>query len=190
MFFFDYLDEGNWWLYFSSNHLKLIYIEKNPQQSEAQNTFDSLERKQYQRISSGPIHMVLYAVKFSPSTTEAHKIDLFPLLIFQVKNGKGIAFLKVNNRPDCNLLTVVNSLYFCRLERDSELDLLRICSYGACYCAYNKTEHNWSLMSRTLASNILPSLLEGDIVPLYRQTNLSLDEIREKEAQVIFLLTC
>ena len=45
-------------------------------------------------------------------------------------------------------------------------------------------------MSRRLASVTLPSVLEGDIVPPYKQTNISLDEIREKEAQVIFLLTC
>ena len=51
-------------------------------------------------------------------------------------------------------------------------------------------EHTGSLMSPRLSSVILPFVLEGDIVPPYKQTNLSLDEIREKEAQVIFLLTC
>ena len=51
-------------------------------------------------------------------------------------------------------------------------------------------EHTGSLMSPRLSSVILPFVLEGDIVPPYKQTNLSLDEIREKETQVIFLLTC
>ena len=51
-------------------------------------------------------------------------------------------------------------------------------------------EHTGSLMSPRLSSVILPFVLEGDIVPPYKQTNLSLDEIREKEAQVIFLSTC
>ena len=161
-----------------------------PQLSEAQNTFDRLGRKHYQRFSSGPVRMVLRAVKFSPSTAEAHTNDLLPLLTAQVKDGKGIAFLKVDNGPDWNLLSVVNSLYFCRLWRDSKLDVLGICSYAARYSAYNNIEHTWSLMSRRLASVILPSALDGDIVPPYKQTNLSLDEIREKEAQVIFLLTC
>ena len=44
-------------------------------------------------------------------------------------------------------------------------------------------------MSQRLTSLILPSVLEGDIVPPYKLTNLSLAEIREKEAQIIFLLT-
>ena len=52
--------------------------------------------------------MVLRAVKFSPSTAEAHTNDLLPLLTAQVKDGKGIAFLKVDNGPDWNLLSVVN----------------------------------------------------------------------------------
>ena len=134
--------------------------------------------------------MVLRAVKFSPSTARAHTDDLLPLLTAQVKDGKGIAFLKVDNGPDWNLLSVVNSFYFFRLWRDSELNVLEICSYAARYSAYNNIEHTWSLMSRRLASVILPSVLEGDIVPPYKQRNLYLDEIREKEAQVIFLLTC
>ena len=68
------------------------------------------------------------------------------------------------------------------------MDVLGICSCVARYWAYN-IEHTWSLMSQRLTSLILPSVLEGDIVPPYKHTNLSLAEIREKEAQIIFLLT-
>ena len=157
-----------------------------PRRSEGQNTFDRVGSKHYQRFSSGPVRMVLRAVKFSLFTAEAHTNDLLPLLTVQVKNGKGTAFLKVDNGPDWNLLSVVNSLYFCRLWRDSELDVLGICSYAARCSAYNNIEYTWSLMSRRLASVILPSVLDGDIVPPYKQTNLSLDEIREKEAQESF----
>ena len=45
-----------------------LYI---PQRSESQNTFDRVGRKHYQRFSSGPVRMVLRAVKFSPSTAKA-----------------------------------------------------------------------------------------------------------------------
>ena len=103
--------------------------------------------------------------------------DLLLLLTAQVKDGKRIGFLKVGNEPDWNLRNVLNSLYVCRL-------------YAARYLAHNNMEHIWSLMRRRLTSAILPSVLEGDIDPPYKQTNISLDEIREKEAQGIFLLTC
>ena len=103
--------------------------------------------------------------------------DLLLLLTAQVKDGKRIGFLKVGNEPDWNLRNVLNSLYVCRL-------------YAARYLAHNNMEHIWSLMRRRLTSAILPSVREGDIDPPYKQTNISLDEIREKEAQAIFLLTC
>ena len=103
--------------------------------------------------------------------------DLILLLTTQEKDGKRTAFPKVDNEPDWNLLNVVNSLYVRRL-------------YAARYLAHNNMERIRSLMKRRLASVILPYVLEGDIDPPYKQANISLDEIREKEAQAIFLLTC
>ena len=160
-----------------------------PQRSEGQNTFDKLRRK----LSAVFIRTSSHGTpccKFLPSTSEAHTNDLIPLLIPQLKAGKRIAFLRVDNGPDWNLLNVVNSLYFCRFWRDSELDVLGLCSSTVRYLAYNNIEHFWSQMSRRLASVVLPSVLEGDIVLPYKQTNLSMDEVREREAQVTFLLTC
>ena len=61
------------------------------QRSEGQNTFDKLERKQYQRFASGIVCMVLCIVKFIPSTAEVHTNDLVPLLTAQLKDGKRIA---------------------------------------------------------------------------------------------------
>ena len=84
--------------------------------------------------------MVVGAVKFCPSTAEAHTNDLLPLLTAQAKDGKEITFFKVDNGPDWNLLSVVNSLYFWKLWRDSELDVMGVCSYAARCSAYNNTE--------------------------------------------------
>ena len=83
-----------------------------PQRLEGQNTFDRLGRKYYQRFSSGPVRMVLRAVMFSPSTAQTRTNDLLPLLTAQVKDGKGIASLNVDNRPDWNLLSVLTRFTF------------------------------------------------------------------------------
>ena len=106
------------------------------------------------------------------------------MLIAQKNDGKGIAFLKVDNGSDWNLLSFVNELFFCRLFKDSGLDILGIVSYAAKWSAYNNIEHLWSLMSRMLANVILPSVLEGEEKPPYKQTNLTQEEIRRKEALV------
>ena len=83
-----------------------------PQRLEGQNTFDRLGRKYYQRFSSEPVRMVLRAVKFSPSTAQTRTNDLLPLRTAQVKDGKGIASLNVDNRPDWNLLSVLTRFTF------------------------------------------------------------------------------
>ena len=106
------------------------------------------------------------------------------MLIAQVKDGKGIAFIKVDNGPDWNLLNVVNEIYFCRMWRDSGLDMLGLVSYAAKYSAYNNVEHLWSPMSRKLASVILPSILEGESEPPCKQSTLSDEEKGDKEALV------
>ena len=64
---------------------------------------------------------MLRAVKFSPSTAQNHCNDILPMLLGQVKDGKGVAFIKVDNGADWNLANVVNELFFARLFRDSGL---------------------------------------------------------------------
>ena len=59
--------------------------------------------------------MVFRAVKFSLSTAKSHTNELLPLPAAQIMDGKGIAFLKIYDRLDWNLLSIVKSLNFCRL---------------------------------------------------------------------------
>ena len=61
--------------------------------------------------------MVLCDVKFNPSTAEAQRNDLLPMLTAQVKDGKGkgITFPIYYNGPYWNLLNIVNLMYFGRL---------------------------------------------------------------------------
>ena len=64
-----------------------------------------------------------------------------PILSAQVKDGKTVAFIKVDNGSDWNIHSVVNSLYLFHLQRDSGLDILGVVSYAAKYSAYNQIEH-------------------------------------------------
>jgi len=72
-----------------------------------------------------------------------------------VKDGKTVAFIKVDNGPDWNLLNITNMLYFGRMWKDSGLDIFGIMSYAAQWSAYNNIEHLWSPMSKKLANEIL-----------------------------------
>ena len=145
---------------------------------------DKLKRNHYPRFMSGPLRLVLRSVKFSPSSAQNHCNDMLPLLTAQVKSGKGIAFLKVDNGPDWNLHSIVNEFLFARLWKDSGLDVLGIVSYAARYSAYNNIEHSWSHVSRLLSSVVLPSVLEEDKEPPSKQSELSKEECSRKEANV------
>ena len=101
-----------------------------------------------------------------------------------MKDGKTVAFIKVDNGSDWNIRSVVNSLYLCRFWRDSGQDILVVVSYAAKYSAYNQIEHLWSPMSKKLSSVILPSVLKGEDSPPYLQSDLSKDELKLKEAAV------
>ena len=164
---------------------------ENRNENNSEFFFDKIGRKHYQRFTSGPALLTLRACKFVHSTAATHINDLKPIIEALKNEGKGIFFIKVDNGPDWNLLNLVNELYFFRLWRDLGLDVLGIVSYAAKYSAYNNIEHLWSPMSRKLSSVVLPSVLEGDDLPPYKQTDLSKQEIVEKEAEVCnFFIIC
>ena len=104
---------------------------------------------------SGPTKLVLRAVKFSPSNSMNHVNDLLPELDALVSQGLGVVFLKVGNGGDWNLANFVNEIYFCRLWKETKLDVLGIVSYAARFSAYNNIEHTWAPMSKKLTSVIL-----------------------------------
>ena len=54
-----------------------------------------------------------------------HANYILPILKGNVKDGKGIAFLKVDNGRDWNLLhSLVNMVYLGKVGKDSCLDIL------------------------------------------------------------------
>ena len=157
-----------------------ILEEHASQATEANKYRDKLGRLHYKKTTYGPAVLVLRANKFTSSSGQTHANDLLPIPSAQVKDGKTVAFIKVDNGSDWNIRSVVNSLYLCRLWRDSGLDILGVVSYAAKYLAYYQIEHLWSPMSRKLSSVILPSVLEGEDSPPYLQSDLSKDELKLK----------
>jgi hypothetical protein len=161
-----------------------ITAECSVQPSDEEIYLDKLGRPHYKKTTYGPAVLVLRAGKFTSSSGQTHTNDLLPILSAQVKDGKTVAFIKVDNGSDWNIRSLVNSIYLCRLWKDSGLDILGVVSYAAKYSAYNQIEHLWSPMSKKLSSVILPSILEGENSPPYLQKGLQPDEVRLKEAAV------
>ena len=144
---------------------------------------DKLGRQHYRKLTAGPSLVKLGASIFDQSSGMMHANDILPTLKGNVKDGKGIAFLKLDNGSDWNLHSLVNMFFLGKVWKDSCLDILGVVSYAARHSAYNHVEHLWSPLSKSLSSVILPSILEGDSEEPNKQA-LEIEERREKESRV------
>ena len=63
-------------------------------------SYHKLGKVHYKRTTYGPAVLKLRTMKFDTSATQTHAHDLLPILNAQVKDGKKIAFIKVDNGPN------------------------------------------------------------------------------------------
>ena len=94
-----------------------IDIEGLPNPKAHQNpmmSYDRLGRTQYEWSKYGPPVLKLRALKFGSSSAQTHGNHLAPILSAHVQDRKTIAFIKVDNSPDWNLLNITNAIYLVR----------------------------------------------------------------------------
>ena len=84
-----------------------------------------------------------------------------------VEEGRTVVTIIADGGPDWSTSSLLkfNALFFMRLWKECNLDLLCICSYAARYSAYNPIEHLWAPMSKRLASVRFSAVAEGDEKP-------------------------
>ena len=102
---------------------------------------DSLNRPHFKVPHTGSTTVCLCSAKFHSSTCEMHIHDLKPILEAVVKEGKTVVTLIVDGGPDWSTSSLLNALYFMRLWKACNLDMLCVTSFAARYSAYNPTEH-------------------------------------------------
>jgi hypothetical protein len=139
--------------------------EDNQYNSKQKNKLDKLMRPQLKTEHTGSA-LVVRAQKFHPSTVETHVNDIYPLLKSLKEQGQSVVVLTVDGSPDWNVSFLANALFFYRLWRKLEQDILIVC----CYAALNISGHH----SRGVwLECFFPAVLEGDSIP-QAQPNLSL----------------
>ena len=140
-------------------------------------TYDKLKRPHINIPHTGSALVVARAQKFHSSSVESHVNDIYPLLkSLKSDQGKSVVLLTVDSGPDWNVSFLANAIFFYRLWRKLELDLLVVCCYAAMYYAFNKIEHLWAPLLRRLAGVSSRASLEGDAVPPSRMSSLSTSE--------------
>ena len=81
-----------------------------------------------------------------------HTSDLTPILKAVVQEGRTVVTIIGDGGPDWSTSSLLNALFFMRMWRECDLDILCVTSFAARYSAYNLIEHLWSPMSKRLTS--------------------------------------
>ena len=144
----------------------------------------SLNRPHFKVPHTGSTTVCLRSAKFHSSTCEMHIHDLKPILEAIVSEGKTVVTLIVDGGPDWSTSSLLNALYFMRLWKACNLDMLCVTSFAARYSAYNPIEHLWSVLSKKLASVRLSAVATGDDKAPYYISGISEDQRKAKESQV------
>ena len=145
---------------------------------------DSLGRPHFRVPHTGPASICLRSAIFHSSTSEMHTHDLKPIVEAIVQEGRTVITIIADSGPDWNTASLLNSIYYMRLWKSSNLDMLSITSFAARYSAYNPIEHLWSPLSKRLASVRLSPVADGDTKAPFFLAGLTSDQKMAKEAEV------
>ena len=106
------------------------------------------------------------------------------MIKFLKKVIHSVAIIIVDSVPDWNTASLWNAIFFMRLWKECNLDILCVCSYAARYSAYNPIEHLWSPISKHLNSVRFTENAEGDEKPLCSIPNITSEELQTKQFEV------
>ena len=157
---------------------------KTPEVAAHSTMKDSLGRPHFKIPHTGPTTVCLRAARFHSSTCEMHIHDMIPLIRAIVSEGKTVVTLIVDGGPDWSASSLLNALYFMRLWKACNLDMLCVTSFAARYSAYNPIEHLWSVLSKKLASVQLSAIATSDDKAPYYISGIKDEQRKAKESQV------
>ena len=145
--------------------------------------YDGLGRLHFDTPYSGPVHLMIRSHKYNSTTAASHVTDLYNILKHH-KDNKSIYMFLADGGPDFNPSHLANSLFYYRLFKKLDADILDVLTYAARYSAFNPIEHCWSPASDKLASVVLSPVLDDDTVAPVLQSGLDRETLEEKEKNV------
>ena len=145
---------------------------------------DKFNREHWPVPASGPLHVFNCASKFFKATSFEHGTDLSCLTKELPECKESTVSLLVDGGPDFNPKHLTNVVMYRGIWKDCNLDCLMVTTHSAGNSAYNKIEHAWSVLLRSLACVILSNTLPGQ-APAEEQCHLS-DEEHCRKLSVVF----
>ena len=148
--------------------------------------YDALGRLHLATSYTGRLNIFLRAQKFNGTTIATHVDDIIKIVSEDESlSSKSLMMLMSDNGPDFNPKSMLNMIYFYRLFKHLNLDLLAVFTYAARYSAYNCIEHLWAPLSNKLSGVTFNAVYPGDKEAPAKMTKIS-DEQRKEKEKVIF----
>lgn len=146
---------------------------------------DALGRLHLNTPYTGNAYLKIRSHKYNSTTAATHVTDLYNILS-PLKSNKSVYLFLADGGPDFNPSHIANDLYYYRLFKKLDADILGVMTYAARYSAFNPIEHCWSPLSDKLSGvTFSPLENEDDASAPALQSGLSKDELKEKE-KVVF----
>ena len=145
-------------------------------------TVDGNGREHVVYAYTGPVTLFNRACVFHSSNVEKHINDILCMSQFREVLHKPMMVNITDGGPDWSAQSPLVCFYYGRLWKMLDLDLLVTTMYAPGHSALNPIEHAWSPVSGELAGVVLPDKLPEETLPPAKQSKLSGDQRRSKEA--------
>ena len=145
--------------------------------------YDNHGRAHLYPPNAGRSYVFVRAQRFNGTTISTHITDLHNISTREENQKPGQLILS-DSGSDFTSTSLLNMIYYYRLFKLLDLDILNICTYASRYSAFNCIEHLWSPLSRNLAGVVFPNTLQGESKPPIHQGDLTKDQCKEKEKQI------
>ena len=145
--------------------------------------YDGIGRAHRNTPYSGKSFLRIRSHKYNSTTIATHVTDLYQML-FPLKDSKSVDMFLADGGPDFNPSHLVNALFYYRLFKKLDADILDVMTYAARYSAFNPIEHLWAPLSNRLSGVVFSQTIERETVAPAQQSSLDEASLIEKESVV------
>ena len=127
--------------------------------------------------------VVIRSHKYNSTSVATHVTDLYKMLE-PIRGNKSVFMFLGDGGPDFNPSHIVNGLFYYRLFKKLDADILSVMTYAARYSAFNPIEQLWAPLSNHLSGVVFFPLVDGDKSAPALQSGLDAATTRQKESTV------
>ena len=145
--------------------------------------YDGVGRVHMKTPYSGEANVVIRSHKYNATSIATHVTNLYEMLK-PIKETKSVFMFLSDGGPDFNPAHIANELFYYRLFKELNADILGVMTYAARYSAFNPIEHLWAPLSNHLSGVVFSPLVDGDKAAPAFQSSLSEETTKGKESVV------